>query len=34
MEVSQRAKEDAMTAVTKRSPVSPLTELFDWFESG
>lgn len=23
-----------MNAVTKRSPVSPLTELFDWFESG
>jgi HSP20 family molecular chaperone IbpA len=27
-------EEDAMNAVTKRSPVSPLTELFDWFESG
>ena len=23
-----------MNAVTRRSPVSPLTELFDWFESG
>jgi HSP20 family molecular chaperone IbpA len=34
MEVSRRAKEDEMNAVTKRSPVSPLTELFDWFESG
>ena len=34
MEVSLRAKEDEMNAVTKRGPVSPLTELFDWFESG
>jgi HSP20 family molecular chaperone IbpA len=34
MEVSGRAKEDEMNAVTRRSPVSPLTELFDWFESG
>jgi HSP20 family molecular chaperone IbpA len=34
MEVSVRVKEDEMNAVTKRSPVSPLTELFDWFESG
>jgi HSP20 family molecular chaperone IbpA len=23
-----------MSAITKHSPVSPLTELFDWFESG
>jgi hypothetical protein len=23
-----------MSAVTKHSPTSPLTELFDWFESG
>ena len=23
-----------MNAVTKRNPVAPLTELFDWFESG
>lgn len=23
-----------MNALTKRSPASPLTELFDWFESG
>jgi len=34
MEVSRRAKEDEMNAVMRRSTVSPLTELFDWFESG
>jgi HSP20 family molecular chaperone IbpA len=34
MEVSARVEEDEMTVVMKRSPVSPLTELFDWFESG
>jgi HSP20 family molecular chaperone IbpA len=34
MEMSHRAKEDVMNAVTRRSTVSPLTELFDWFESG
>jgi HSP20 family protein len=27
-------EEDEMNAVTKRSSVSPLTELFDWLESG
>jgi HSP20 family molecular chaperone IbpA len=34
MAVSRRAKEDEMNAVMRRSTVSPLTELFDWFESG
>ena len=34
MEVSRRPKEDEMNAVMRRSTVSPLTELFDWFESG
>lgn len=34
IEVSLRLEEDVMNAVTKRSPVSPLTELFDWFGSG
>jgi HSP20 family protein len=34
MSTSHEPKGDQMSVITKRSPVSPLTELFDWFESG